>query len=219
MKKTLAAVIFDLDGVLANTVEYHYLATKKVADEIGVPFTREQNLQMQGRGRNLLIEELVKGSQKEYKDEEKQVLGEKKNEYYQELIETITAEDVLPGMDVLIDELRHNDIKVAVASSSSNAKTVLGNLQLLGVCDYVVDITTVKELKPDPEIFLKAADELGIPYAHCIGIEDSEAGILAINEAPMFSIGIGNHPNANWQVDRTDEITYEKMVEKFQREC
>ncbi|UOE94024.1 beta-phosphoglucomutase [Alkalihalobacillus sp. LMS39] len=219
MKKTLAAVIFDLDGVLANTVEFHYLATKKVADDIGVPFTREQNLQMQGRGRNILIEELVKASTKAFTDEEKLVLGERKNEYYQELIETITAKDVLPGMEELIDELRQNQIKVAVASSSSNAKTVLGNLQLLGVCDYVVDITTVKALKPDPEIFLKAADELGIPYAHCIGIEDSEAGIIAINEAPMFSIGIGHHPNANWQVGRTDEITYEKMVEQFNKEC
>lgn len=215
MKQTFHAVIFDLDGVLADTVEYHYLATKRVADELDIPFDRALNQKMQGMSRTSLIEALVKNSDYSFTPEQKEELGNRKNEYYQQLIRRITREDILPGMTDFLEKLKQNDIKLAIASASSNAKTVLTHLKISHFFEHIVDIRDVQKMKPDPEIFLKAADALQVPYENCIAIEDSEAGIKAIKQTPMFSIGVGTHAavkEADWHVDNTSEITYEKLT-------
>ncbi|MFA9557012.1 beta-phosphoglucomutase [Evansella sp. AB-rgal1] len=219
MKQPFHAVIFDLDGVLADTVKFHFHATKQVADEEGLPFTEEMNQKYQGQNRAVLIEALVNQTNKHYSSLEKEQLGIRKNLYFQQLISTLTKEDILPGMYSFLMSLKKENIKIAVASSSSNARTTLENLEIIHLFDHIVDIRKIKELKPNPEIFMKAADYLGISHHKCIVIEDSEAGIKAIKRASMFSVGVGNHQGvkqADWHVINTEEITMDHLIRKYQ---
>ncbi|ADU30313.1 beta-phosphoglucomutase [Evansella cellulosilytica] len=219
MKIPFEAVIFDLDGVLADTVDLHYLATKKVALEEGLPFDREVNQKLQGMNRLAVVEQLLKNSKKEYSDVEKQELGERKNVYYKQQISNLTEKDVLPGMKDFLDQLVKNKVQLAIASSSSNAKTTLSKLNIIDYFDFVVDVAKVKKMKPDPEIFLQAANELQVPPERCVAIEDSEAGIKAIMQTEMFSIGIGfseEVKKADWHVISTKEITFKKLLNQFQ---
>ena len=128
MKRILKAFIFDLDGVITDTAEFHYQAWKRLADEEGIPFTRKDNEELRGVSRERSLELLLGG--REYTAEEKKLLMERKNQYYQELIATITPDDLLPGAADLIKNLKENGYKLAVASASKNAKTVIKNLEL-----------------------------------------------------------------------------------------
>ncbi|HHV73152.1 MAG TPA: beta-phosphoglucomutase [Thermoanaerobacterium sp.] len=186
-------VIFDLDGVITDTAEYHYLAWKKLDDELNVYFDREINENLKGIGRIESLEIILKKSDKFFSEEEKYYLADKKNEYYKEMIKRMTSKDLLPGVVDLIRELKDRGIKIAVASVSKNAKTVLSNLGLIETFDYIVDAEKIKNGKPDPEIFLNAAAGIDVEPKLCIGIEDSKAGIEAINRAGMVSIGVGNY--------------------------
>ncbi|MDE4541437.1 beta-phosphoglucomutase [Thermoanaerobacterium sp. R66] len=186
-------VIFDLDGVITDTAEYHYLAWKKLADELNVYFDREINENLKGISRIESLEIILKKSDKFFSEEEKYYLADKKNEYYKEMIKRMTPKDLLPGVVDLIKELKDRGIKIAVASVSKNAKTVLSNLGLIETFDYIVDAEKIKNGKPDPEIFLNAAAGIDVEPKLCIGIEDSKAGIEAINRAGMVSIGVGNY--------------------------
>ncbi|AEF17692.1 MULTISPECIES: beta-phosphoglucomutase [Thermoanaerobacterium] len=186
-------VIFDLDGVITDTAEYHYLAWKKLADELNVYFDREINENLKGISRIESLEIILKKSNNFFSEEEKYYLADKKNEYYKEMINRMTPKDLLPGVVDLIRELKDRGIKIAVASVSKNAKTVLSNLGLIETFDYIVDAEKIKNGKPDPEIFLNAAAGIDVEPKLCIGIEDSKAGIEAINRAGMVSIGVGNY--------------------------
>lgn len=186
-------VIFDLDGVITDTAEYHYLAWKKLADELNIHFDREINENLKGISRIESLEIILKKSDKFFSEEEKHYLADKKNEYYKEMIKRMTPEDLLPGVVDLIRELKDRGIKIAVASVSKNAKTVLSNLGLIETFDYIVDAEKIKNGKPDPEIFLNAAAGIDVEPSLCIGIEDSKAGIEAINRAGMVSVGVGNY--------------------------
>ncbi|MBB5173722.1 beta-phosphoglucomutase [Texcoconibacillus texcoconensis] len=217
MNLLFEAVIFDLDGVLADTVGDHYLATKRVADEEGLHFNREMNQKVQGMSRRFLIEQLVKNSQYKYSDVEKEKLGERKNQYYKERIAGLSKEDLLPGMHSFLIQLKQHNIKLAIASSSSNAKLTLTNLEIIDFFDVIIDPRSVQNMKPDPEIFIKAADELEVSGEKCVAIEDGEAGMQAIKQTSMFSVGIGDHTalkKANWHVKNTSEITLEKLASK-----
>lgn len=186
-------VIFDLDGVITDTAEYHYLAWKKLADELNVYFDRHINENLKGISRIESLDIILKNTDKSFGEEEKHYLADKKNEYYKEMIKKITPKDTLPGVLDLIKELKNRGIKMAVASVSKNAKTVLSNLGLIETFDYIVDAEKIKNGKPDPEIFLNAAAGIDVEPKLCIGIEDSKAGIEAINRAGMVSIGVGNY--------------------------
>jgi beta-phosphoglucomutase len=185
-------IIFDLDGVITDTAEYHYLAWKKLADELNIYFDRKINENLKGVSRLESLEIILKNGDKVFSDEEKHYLADKKNDYYKEMIKKITPQDILPGVCDLINNLKEREIKIAVASVSKNAKTVLDNLGLLDSFDYIVDAEKIKNGKPDPEIFLNAADGIKVEPCCCIGIEDSKAGIEAINRAGMLSVGVGN---------------------------
>lgn len=185
-------IIFDLDGVITDTAEYHYLAWKKLADELNIYFDRKINENLKGVSRLESLEIILKNGDKVFSDEEKHYLADKKNDYYKEMIKKITPQDILPGVCNLINNLKEREIKIAVASVSKNAKTVLDNLGLTDAFDYIVDAEKIKNGKPDPEIFLNAADGIKVEPRCCIGIEDSKAGIEAINRAGMLSVGVGN---------------------------
>jgi len=185
-------VIFDLDGVITDTARYHYLAWKKLADELGIYFDEVINERLKGVSRLQSLEIILEKSDKKYSQEEKEYYANKKNEYYKEMIKRITPEDLLPGVERFIEELKKRGIKIAIASVSKNAFTVVENLKIRDKFDYIVDANEIKRGKPDPEIFLNAAKHLGIPPEKCIGIEDSAAGITAIKKAGMFAVGVGN---------------------------
>ncbi|EMT40077.1 MULTISPECIES: beta-phosphoglucomutase [Thermoanaerobacter] len=185
-------VIFDLDGVITDTARYHYLAWKKLADELGIYFDEVINERLKGVSRLQSLEIILEKSDKKYSQEEKEYYANKKNEYYKEMIKKITPEDLLPGVERFIEELKKRGIKTAIASVSKNAFTVVENLKIKDKFDYIVDANEIKHGKPDPEIFLNAAEHLGIPPEKCIGIEDSAAGITAIKKAGMYAVGVGN---------------------------
>ncbi len=189
---SLKAIIFDLDGVLTDTAKYHYLAWKKLADELGLYFDESINESLKGVSRinsfEIILEE--NNASKNYTDREKEILANKKNDYYKEMIEQLTPNDILEGIVPFITEARNNGMKCAVASISKNAPRVLELLNISNMFDYIADAALVKRPKPDPEIFLTCAYALGCKPDECIGIEDAQAGIEAIHAAGMKSVGI-----------------------------
>ncbi|HWO97023.1 MAG TPA: beta-phosphoglucomutase [Bacillus sp. (in: firmicutes)] len=214
----IKAVIFDMDGVIADTVELYYIANKRVADQIGAPFSRELNQKLQGISRLKTVEHIAGLSGRTLSDEEMAKMAEAKNEHYKSLIEQLSPKDVLPGVFNLLIELKQQNIKTAVASSSSNAGVVLEKLELIQMFDFVVDVKTIQNGKPHPEIFMKAADELGVPYENCAAIEDGEAGLAGIKKSGMFSIGVGEHEamkKADWHVRSTEELSLTELLKRY----
>jgi beta-phosphoglucomutase len=189
------AVIFDLDGVITDTAHYHYLAWKELAESQGVHFDHEFNERLKGIDRMGSLDLILASAarQRHYTPEEKLALADTKNKHYQELISTMSSKDLLPGAVEALDTVRRAGLRIGLASVSKNAFTVLERLGITDKFDYVVDAATIARGKPDPEIFLKAARELGVAPADCLGVEDAVAGVTAIKAAGMFALGIG-HP-------------------------
>lgn len=189
---SLKALIFDLDGVLTDTAKYHYLAWKKLADELGYYFDEDINELLKGVSRINSFEIILEknNATDKFTAEEKEDLANKKNDYYKEMIEQLTPDDILPGIVTFITDARNNGVKCAVASISKNASRVLELLEISDLFDYIADAALVKKPKPDPEIFLTCAKALGFDPAECIGVEDAQAGIESIHGAGMLSIGI-----------------------------
>ncbi|HEY9714674.1 MAG TPA: beta-phosphoglucomutase [Chroococcales cyanobacterium] len=187
------AVIFDLDGVITDTARYHFLAWRKMAQEEGMEFDEHFNERLKGIDRMGSLELILVHNQRQsqYSQSAKLDLADRKNEYYKTLIEKMTSADLLPGAAETLRALRDLDIKVGLASASRNAQTILNKLAISHLFDYVVDSGTIKFGKPDPEIFLAAADRLKIRPSDCVGVEDAIAGVQAIKAAGMFAVGIG----------------------------
>lgn len=186
-------LIFDLDGVITDTAKYHFLAWKRLADELNFKFTEKDNERLKGVSRlrsfEIILE--VNDACDRFSPEEKETLADRKNGYYKEFVETIAKEDILPGIPELLAQAKANGMKCAVASISKNAPRILERLGIADAFDYIADAAAVKKPKPDPEIFLNCAKVLGIPPERCIGFEDAQAGIESINAAGMMSVGIG----------------------------
>jgi len=184
--------IFDLDGVITDTAKYHYLAWKRLADELGLYFDEKINERLKGIGRLESLEIILQENGKYFSRREKEYYANKKNEYYVEMIRRITPQDLLPGVADLISNLKDLGVKLAVASASKNAPAVLKNLGLVEWFDYIVDAGQIKKGKPDPEIFLVAAWNIGVKPRECVGFEDSVVGIAALKAAGMFAVGVGD---------------------------
>lgn len=189
----LKAVIFDLDGVITDSARYHYLAWKTLADKLNINFDEEYNEKLKGVSRLESLDLILQnGNMKDsFSVEEKEKMANDKNEYYKELIKEITPKDILPGIKELLIELKSKEIKTAIASVSKNAFAIIDNLKLNEYFDYIVDAAKVERAKPYPDIFLNAAQTLGISPKDCVGIEDAKAGIQAIKSANMAAIGVG----------------------------
>jgi beta-phosphoglucomutase len=188
----ICGVIFDLDGVLVTTDELHYRAWQRLADEEGVPFSREINHRLRGVSRMDSLEILLERSARAYTAAEKTALAERKNGYYRHSLRLLTPADVLPGAGPMLCELRRRGIRTAVASSSRNAPLIIERAGLVGEADVVVDGNAVTRSKPHPEIFLLAAERLGLAPAECLVVEDAAAGIEAGRRAGMAVFGIGS---------------------------
>ncbi|OMF80037.1 beta-phosphoglucomutase [Paenibacillus glucanolyticus] len=219
--KSLKAVIFDLDGVITDTAEYHYQAWKATATELGIPFTREFNENLKGVSRMDSLMLLLSQAETpvNYSEGELVQLADRKNKLYVELIETITPADLLPGVTEFVADIRAAGLKTAIASASKNAIAVLTRLGVMDQFDVIVDVTKLTNNKPDPEIFLTAAAQLGVEPADCIGVEDAASGVDAIKGAGMFAVAIGNaahFPHADIVLDSTSQLNFRELAQKFE---
>jgi beta-phosphoglucomutase len=187
----IRGVIFDLDGVLVSTDELHYRAWKQLADAEGIPFDRRINHRLRGVSRMASLEIILERASRAYSAAEKSAMADRKNASYRELLETLTPADALPGARELLDALRVRGIKMAIASSSRNTPRILERLGWSGAFDAVADGNDIARSKPDPEVFLLAAQRLGVPPTDCLVVEDAAAGIEGARRAGMAVFGIG----------------------------
>ncbi len=216
------AFIFDLDGVITDTAEYHYLAWKKLADEIGIDIDREFNETLKGVSRMESLERiLIHGNkQNNFTVEEKEKMADDKNQYYISLIEKITPKDILPGISKLLENIKSNNIKIGLASASKNATMVLNNLKLIDYFDFIADASECKNSKPAPDIFLMALNGLNVEAKNCIGIEDAYSGVEAINASGIYSVGVGDKKilkNANLVVEDTKCLEFDTLIKLFNK--
>lgn len=187
---TPKAIIFDLDGVLTDTSEYHYQGWKHLADDEGIPFTREENDEhLRGVGRRDSLLYLLKG--RKVSEAQMQEMMDRKNRYYEDLIKNMTPKEVVPGGVALLNEIRQAGIKTAIASASKNSMTVLQRLGIVSYFDGIADGYSVVHGKPAPDVFIFAAGAVNTPTPDCLGIEDANSGIEAIKAAGMTALGIG----------------------------
>jgi beta-phosphoglucomutase len=184
------AIIFDLDGVLTDTSEYHYKAWKQLADEEGIPFTKQENDEhLRGVSRRESLMYIIRG--RNYSEAQIQEMMDRKNRYYTEMIKSMTPQDLVAGGRDLLSEIRNAGTKVAIASSSKNCRTVLERLEILSYFDGIADGNSVVNTKPAPDLFVYAAGIVQVPTPDCLGVEDADAGIEAIKTAGMQALGIG----------------------------
>lgn len=188
-------VIFDLDGVIVSTDEFHYQGWQHLADELGVYFDRHINERLRGVSRMGSLEILLERATRSYTLAEKQECCDRKNKYYQALLESLSRADILPGVLKLLPELKARGIKIAIGSSSRNCPTILERVGLAGVFDTVVDGNHITRTKPDPETFLLAAQRLGISPNYCLVVEDAEAGVSGALAAGMKVLAVGSASN------------------------
>jgi beta-phosphoglucomutase len=185
----LKGFIFDLDGVLTDTAEYHFRGWKRLADEEGIPFTREDNEFLRGIPRRESLMLILKG--RIYPEEKILEMMERKNHYYLEFIREINPKDLLPGARELLEEIRQAGLKSALGSASKNARDVIQRLGIADLLDAISDGNSVEKQKPAPDLFLHAAEQLNLKPDECVVIEDAAAGIEAAHAGGFRSIGIG----------------------------
>lgn len=181
--------IFDLDGVITDTAEYHYLAWKQLADEEGLPFTREDNEALRGVPRRRSLEILLKG--KIFPEAKMQVMMEHKNNLYQNLLENITPADLLPGVFQFLETAKSANIRLGIGSASKNAVTVLNRLGITSLFDALGDGYCVVNAKPAPDLFIWVAGRFGLYPTQCFVFEDAEAGVEAALAGGFHAVGIG----------------------------
>ena len=189
----IQGVIFDLDGVITDTAHLHFLAWKALGDSLGVEITLELNEGLKGLGRQETLTLILKeaGLYDNYTETERQELADRKNRSYVASLENLTPQDLLPGIDDCLKDLKKRGIKIGLASSSQNAGLIIKKLGLEPYFEAMVDPRSLSKGKPDPEIYLKAAAALGLSPAKCAGVEDARAGIEAIRAAGMTAIALG----------------------------
>lgn len=188
----MKAFIFDLDGVIVSTDELHYAAWKQMADGEGIYFDRAINERLRGVSRMQSLEIILERASRGYSESEKLALAELKNDIYRKLLNKLTPADRLCGVTETLSVLRERGYKLAIGSSSKNTPTILEKIGYGGYFDAVSDGNNISRSKPDPEVFLCAAEFLGLNPAECYVVEDAEAGIIAANAGGFTSVGIGS---------------------------
>lgn len=185
-------LLFDLDGVIVDTAKYHYLAWKALADELGIPFTRRDNERLKGVSRTASFDIILELGRRTMDEAEKEANCQKKNDLYVSYIKKLTEADLLPGVRAFLTDARAKGYKIALGSASKNSPLILDRLGIAGLFDALVDGTKVSRAKPDPEVFRRGAEELGLPAGACVVFEDAVAGVQAAHNAGMKAVGIGS---------------------------
>ncbi len=191
----IKACLFDLDGVVVDTAKYHYIAWKEMAAELGFDFTQKQNELLKGVSRMRSLDILLGIGKIVLTDAEKLLLAENKNNRYLDYVRQMSEEEILPGVSEFLNELREQGIQIALGSASKNAPLILERIHLMEKFDVIVDGNAVSKAKPDPEVFLRCAELLGVEPVNCLVFEDAQAGIEAARNGGMKVIGVGSPEN------------------------
>jgi beta-phosphoglucomutase len=213
--REIKAVIFDLDGVIVSTDEFHFQAWKQLADEEGIPFDRWDNERLRGVSRTESLEILLEKSSKQYSAVAKQRLAAHKNDIYRRLLRGLSPADVLRGVTTTLQFLRERGTKIAIGSSSKNAMTILRAIGMAHTFDVVTDGNHIARSKPDPEVFTLTAQRLGVLPEECLVVEDADAGVEAGLAAGMSVLAVGpakGHPKATFSAENLAGITPETLL-------
>lgn len=190
--RRVEACLFDLDGVIVDTAKYHFIAWRQIADELGFAFTEHDNERLKGVSRQRSLDILLEIGGLAPDEATKTRLAAKKNGLYLDSINKMTPDEILPGAEAFLKACRTRGLKTALATASRNSAVILDRLKIRSLFDVVVDGNRVTRTKPDPEVFLTCARELGVAPECCVVFEDAAAGIEAAVAAGMFAVGIGN---------------------------
>ena len=215
----IKGLLFDLDGVVVDTAKYHYLAWKELADTLGIPFNQKHNERLKGVSRMRSLEIILEIGGLTLSDEEKAKYAAWKNDRYLEFIQKLKEDEILPGAKQFLLDARKAGYKIALGSASKNTALILEKLRITNLFDAVIDGTKVTKAKPDPEVFLKGAEELGLQASECVVFEDAEAGVAAAHNAGMIAIGIGspeNLPQADTTMPGFAGVTPQALLKKLE---
>lgn len=217
----MRACIFDLDGVLVDTAKYHFVAWKRLANDLGVAFTEHDNEQLKGLSRDASLDYILLKASIKATTSEREVWKELKNNWYLELVNQMPEDEVLPNCKELLADLKANNIKIGLGSASKNAKLILDRVNINPFFDTIIDGTKTSKSKPDPEVFLLGANDISINPADCIVFEDAISGVKAAKTGGFFTIGIGD-PNvlneANIVLPDLKELNYKQLLKIFRGE-
>ena len=211
----IEAVIFDLDGVIVSTDEYHYQAWKKLSVQEGIFFDRETNERLRGVSRMESLEIILEKADKEYSDSQKQEMASRKNTIYRELLKNVDETDILPGVNDFLLSLKNKNIRIAIGSSSKNAPFILEQIGMGQTFEAIADGNQIQNSKPDPEVFLLAAQKLNISANRCLVVEDAEAGVSAAINGGMKVLAVGaahSDNRADYQAKDLSQISVEEVL-------
>ncbi|HIB3676934.1 TPA: beta-phosphoglucomutase [Enterococcus faecalis] len=211
--------IFDLDGVITDTAKFHYQAWKALADSLGIPIDETFNETLKGISRMDSLDRILAHGHREnaFTPAEKEALAQQKNDHYVQLLEHLTTEDVLPGVVPLLQQAQARHIPCAVASASKNAPLILEKLGVRAYFATIVDPDSLSKGKPDPEIFLAAADSIGVLPQNAIGFEDAQSGIDGLKAAGIYAVGLSaNQPllGTDMQVSEMTELSVDALLNR-----
>jgi beta-phosphoglucomutase len=188
----IKACLFDMDGVIVDTAKYHFLAWQRLADSLSIEFTEHHNEQLKGVSRVDSLERILHWGNLVLNNAKKVELMDLKNKWYLEYVEAVNPNEMLPGAHDLLLDLKKNDVKIGLGSSSKNSVMILEKLQIFNLFDTIVDGTIIHMSKPHPEVFLRGAASLGLPASQCVVFEDAISGVQAAIEGGFPCIGIGD---------------------------
>ena len=211
-------LLFDLDGVIVDTAKYHFLAWKQLADELGINFTIEDNERLKGVSRMASFEIILEIGGRTMTQEEKEANCAKKNAIYVEYIKKLDKSEILPGVEAFLTDARAKGYKTALGSASKNSRLILDRLQITGLFDEIIDGTKVSKAKPDPEVFVKGAEALGLAESECIVFEDAVAGVQAAHNGGMKAVGVGSPEilkEADYVIPGFDGLVIDDLVKKI----
>lgn len=214
---TIKACIFDLDGVIVDTAVYHYKAWKKLANQLGFDITEHQNEQLKGVSRVRSLELILGWGGVTKTDAEQEELAALKNSWYVDMISKMTPAEILPGAKEFLIACRAAGLKTALGSASKNSMMILEKIGLVDLFDAVIDGNKVSKAKPDPEVFLKGAEAVGVAPANCVVFEDAIAGVEAAKNGGMKAVGVGSPDvltEADMVISGLNEMTI-GMLEKL----
>lgn len=210
-----AACIFDLDGVIVDTARYHFMAWKRLTDQLGIHFTEEDNERLKGVSRMASLEIILEIGKIKTDNTTKLEYATRKNKWYTDFISKMTPDEILPGSLNFIKELRKANIRVAIGSASKNTPLILKRVGILELFDAVADGNIVSKAKPDPDVFIKAAEMVNVKPGKCVVFEDAVAGVQAALNAGMMCIGVGSSKiltEAHFVVSGLKEMNLEKLI-------